>query len=250
MRYEDRLAIGTPEGLRVEMVLAGIGSRFVASVVDSIIKGAFLVLCLLLLALVGSKEGLHGTGTVVVIVLTIIAFFCALFVYDIVFEVWSGGRTPGKRVAGVRVLMDGGMPITLTASTIRNLLRLIDFLPISYLVGIISIAATKANKRLGDLAAGTIVVREPKRDDRVEEWNPPRWVAEESAGWDVSAITAEESATVASFIARREGLEAEARARVAGELARRLYPKVRGAPSNLQAEGFLERLLVAKRQRS
>lgn len=246
MQYEDRVAIGTPEGVEVVLVLAGLGSRFIAQLLDWLIKGAVLIALLVVLAVVSS----NGPAATALAIVMIITFFCALFVYDIVFEVWGGGRTPGKRATGLRVVLAGGAPVTLTASAIRNLMRLIDLLPTVYLVGMISILATRSNQRLGDLAAGTIVVRERRGSLPGEAWTPARWVVEEARGWDVSGITEDEAATVARFIERRAQLPAESRDRISVQLAARLYPKVRGAPTNLRAEAFLERLLAAKRRRS
>ena len=248
MRYEDRVRIGTPEGVPVELVLAGLGSRFLACLIDLLIKGGIFLLFLLLFWIVssGSNGGLSPT---VAAVMAILVAFALLFVYDVVFEVWGGGKTPGKRATGIRVVRDGGGPVNLTASLIRNLIRLIDYLPWAYLVGMISIVVSKANKRLGDMAAGTLVIRE-RREVPGTPWAPQSWVLRESREWDVSAVTAEEAATVAHFIERRSSLDAGARSQIAMQLAGRLYPKVRGAPANLNAEAFLERLLAAKRART
>ena len=83
--------------------------------------------------------------------------------YQVVFEVLGGGRTLGKRAAGLRVVTDGGAPVGLRASLIRNVMRLIEGLPLFYLPAMISVLATRNNQRLGDLAAGTLVVREPRQ---------------------------------------------------------------------------------------
>ena len=91
-----------------------------------------------------------------------VTFFSLLFVYPLAFELAAGGRTPGKRWSSLRVVCDNGSPVTFRASALRNLLRLVDMLPGLYLVGAIAIFATRSNQRLGDLAAGTIVVREPR----------------------------------------------------------------------------------------
>jgi uncharacterized RDD family membrane protein YckC len=79
--------------------------------------------------------------------------------YFVLFDMVSGGRSLGKLAAGLRVVRDGGLPITFRASAVRNLLRIVDYLPTSYLVGLISVVVSPEGKRLGDLAAGTLVVR-------------------------------------------------------------------------------------------
>jgi len=79
--------------------------------------------------------------------------------YFTFFELAMGGRSPGKRVMGLRVMRDGGLPLTLRESLVRNLLRAVDMLPANYLIGLVSIVMSKEGKRLGDIAAGTVVVR-------------------------------------------------------------------------------------------
>ena len=119
------------------------------------------------------------------------------------FEVLAGGRTPGKRWNGLRVVRTGGQPVGFVSSTIRNLLRVVDLLPGFYLVGIVSILVTKRNQRVGDLAAGTIVARAPRRRRARFEAPPPARPAAAAAAhsaWDVSAITAEELAAVRAFL--------------------------------------------------
>ena len=139
------------------------------------------------------------------------------------FEVRAGGRSPGKRALGLRVVMADGGAVGLRASSVRNLLRLIEGLPLSYVPAIVSILLTRNNQRLGDLAAGTVVAREPARA------GPSfRAAAERRAdlgGWDVSAVTPEELAAVRSFLDRRSDFAPAARR----ELARTLAERLRGA---------------------
>jgi hypothetical protein len=142
------------------------------------------------------------------------------------------------------------------SSAIRNILRLIDGLPTSYVPGMISILATKRNQRLGDLAAGTIVIHEdpvaaparrPAAAPAGGPWAPPAHPASPSwrpSGpvWDVSAVSAEELAAVRSFLERRWQLGFGARGQLALQLADALWPKVGGAPPGLSPEQFLEQL--------
>ena len=103
-----------------------------------------------------------------------IASFLLYFGYDVAFEVLGGGRTPGKRLAGLRVLRDDGRPVDLLSSCIRNVIRLVDGLPLLYLPAMVSILVTTNNQRLGDLAARTIVVRDPKATKNAEARSPRR----------------------------------------------------------------------------
>lgn len=254
MEYEDRLTIATPEGVELELTLAGLGSRFVAGLVDIVLKGVVIVA--LALTLVGADAlsgGLDvgGIGAALFFVLV----FLVWFGYDVLFEVLASGRTPGKRWNGLRVVRIGGHPVTFIPSAVRNIVRLVDMLPAAYLVGCVSVLVTAKNQRLGDLAAGTLVIRE-RLGSRPRKQQPHLAVPvsppspDDVAGWDVSGVTGEELAAVRRFLERRGELEHAARHDLAWELTDRLRPKVAGAPGELSAERFLERLAAAKAARS
>lgn len=247
--FDDRVTIATPEGVDLDMVLAGLGSRFAATLLDLVIQiGAIIAL--------GTALGLGGDGGYVA-ALYLVLIFLVLFAYDLVFETWNSGRTIGKLAAGTRVVRTGGQPVGFSTSAVRNLLRIVDFLPVFYTVGMISIVVTGRNQRLGDLAAGTYVVRERRRAAPVapvapvQGWVPPHTVDAPYMSWDVSTVTAEEVATVRRFLERRATLDPHARAELGWDLATRLRAKVagvddRGAPT---PELFLERLAAAKAAR-
>jgi uncharacterized RDD family membrane protein YckC len=244
MDFEDRLTITTPEGVELELQLAGLGSRFIAQIVDLIIKG----LAIALLWFVLSQAGLVGVAIVIP------ATALVMFAYDVVFETFSNGRTPGKRAARLRVVRAGGEAVDFMSSAIRNALRLVDGLPTSYVPGIISILATKRNQRLGDLAAGTIVIHEEPigapSAAAATPWAQPAWgqpappppPPPPGGVWDVSSVAAEELAAVRSFLERRWTLDPSARGQLALQLADALWPKVAGAPPGLPPEVFLEQL--------
>jgi uncharacterized RDD family membrane protein YckC len=247
VHYEDRITIPTPEGVSLVMTLAGLGSRTIAGLVDLVLKG--LLVGLLLFALLG------GLGLDAIAVIGPAAAL-AVLVYDVLFETLAAGRTPGKRGSGLRVVRSSGRPVDLTASMIRNVLRLIE-LPLFYAPAIVSIAVTKRNQRIGDLAADTVVIRDRRGIDR----EPARFDAAPStaaaavaghaalgARWDVSAVAAEDIATVRAFLERRHGLAREPRARLAASLDGALRPRVGGADVS-DPERFLEILYDAKRAR-
>jgi uncharacterized RDD family membrane protein YckC len=257
MQYEDKVTIPTPEGVEVEMTLAGIGSRFIAQVIDSLIKFAITMALIIALfgfaGLTGDLEA-EGDATLVGVALLIVAVFLLNFGYDVLFETLASGRTPGKRWTGLRVVKAGGGPVGFMSSTVRNLMRIIDILPGAYGVGLISIIVTKLNQRVGDIAAGTLVVRE--RRHTVPTAAPiaaftavPPSPVEDLGTWDVSAVTQEELVTIRRFLERRHELTPAARANLAADLANRIRQKVAGAPV-LTAEGFLEQVSLAKAQRS
>ncbi|HEV7888734.1 MAG TPA: RDD family protein [Acidimicrobiales bacterium] len=250
MLYEDRMAVATPEGVTLEFTLAGVGSRFVAALIDVCLQGAVAVAVLLLTAAL--SDALGGW----VIALAAVAVFVVVFGYDVAFETWASGRTLGKRWTGLRVVKTSGAPITFVTSAVRNLLRLVDILPTAYLVGIVAILATPKNQRLGDLAAGTIVVRERTgraampADGSWTGWSASARPPEGLDTWDVSAVTAEEVAAVRQFLARRASLPPDTRTRLARDMASRLRPKVVGPGEAIGPETFLEAVVTAKAQRA
>lgn len=262
MLYEDRMAVATPEGVTLELSLAGVGSRFIAASIDGMIELA-LIACSYIAARVLSDE------SQVFIALFFVFSFVVFFGYDIAWETLASGRTPGKRVAGLRVVKTSGAPVTFMSSAVRNLMRLIDILPSMYLIGIVSVLASSRNQRLGDLAAGTIVVREhrergPRRRGKRAGtpgaatdwtgWTPSAAVSLRveqlgAASWDVSTVTPAEVAAVRQFLTRRNSLTGPSRTRVAHEMATRLRPKVVGPEEGIGDELFLEALVVAKTER-
>jgi uncharacterized RDD family membrane protein YckC len=252
VEYADRVAIATPEGVELEVELGGLGSRFLAQMIDWVLKALVLGALAIVLYAIGG-----GVATAVFLVLV----FLIWFGYDVLFEVLAGGRTPGKRLCGLRVVRAGGQPIGFVASSVRNLLRLVDGPLTLYMGGIVSVVVSKRNQRLGDMAADTLVVREPPAPQDSPVWErqsasapPAPWTAGGATNgsgdpWDVSAISQEELAAVRQFLERRWTLEDQARRHLAWQLAEGLRPKVAGAPPELQGENLLERLAAAKAAR-
>jgi uncharacterized RDD family membrane protein YckC len=263
VEYEERYATGTPEGVRIELLLAGAGSRAIALLVDlAIIYSASFALSLI--------AGVVSPGGGVLIAVLIIAAFLLTYGYFVAFEVLGDGRTVGKRVVGLRVVNMQGGAVGLRRSLIRNLLRLVDQLPGAYIVGLVAIVASRHNQRLGDLAAGTLVVRyrpeglSPAYRSAQPDWtghtawpgqpaSTSAWSGQPGAhatyGWDVSAVTIDELAIVRQFLWRANQLPPPARASIAADLASRMRPKVAGAPAEGDPEWFLYQLSVEKLSR-
>jgi uncharacterized RDD family membrane protein YckC len=161
----EMLVVETPEHLELRLPLAGLGPRFLAYLIDSLIVGAgVVVLCLIMLAVgFALAEWVGSLGESAIVVLLIIAIVLVLLspiIYYIVFESLWNGQTPGKRITGIRVVMRGGVPLTFRAVMYRNLMRMIDSLPTQFFAGIVSFFATRFQQRLGDLVADTVVIRE------------------------------------------------------------------------------------------
>lgn len=243
MEYADRIEIVTPEGVDLELGLAGLGARYAAGLVDVAIK---LVTILALAVL------LFEVGGGVSAALFSIASFAIWFFYDVLFEVLAGGRTPGKRLNGLRVIRASGAPIGFLASMIRNLVRIVDGPGTAYLAGAVSIIVSRRNQRLGDLAAATIVVRDSPAPLSRRERRARAGAAPPPPGdlqWDTSQVTPEELALIRQFLERRHGLDLAARNRLARMIATGLWPRVAGAPESIPPEPFLEGLAAVKSAR-
>jgi uncharacterized RDD family membrane protein YckC len=157
----DQLNIDTPELVSIEMPLAGIGSRFIALLVDYLIWGAGLILLGILAALLlPALNAFNNISAQWAEAIVIFILFLLNWGYFTLFEAFWNGRTPGKRVAKIRVIQRSGRSIGLLESMARNLVRYVDQFPFFYGVGVITMFVTKQHQRLGDLAAGTLVVRD------------------------------------------------------------------------------------------
>jgi uncharacterized RDD family membrane protein YckC len=160
-REWDQLSIETPELVAIDMYVAGIGSRFVALLVDYLIWLATLLTLIFLISLLDpSLSHFARLGRKWATALFILIPFLMYWGYFTLFEAFWNGRTPGKRVVKIRVIQCSGRGIGLFESMTRNFLRIVDQFPLVYAVGVISILLTRQNQRLGDLAAGTLVVHE------------------------------------------------------------------------------------------
>jgi uncharacterized RDD family membrane protein YckC len=172
----DRIhTVRTPEMVEFSFRLAGLGARFLAWLVDCFIILVILIALVSLVMLLSTLLGVVGLGGLVP-AFTVIGFFVVMEGYFIFFEWRWSGRTPGKKVMDLRVIQDGGVKVTVWSVFVRNLFRAVDGFPL-YLVGGIAALLSEQNKRLGDLVAGTVVVREereriPKELDlRSERYN-------------------------------------------------------------------------------
>lgn len=165
--------------------VAGIGSRFVAALIDSllIMIGLFLSGMFMFLILV-SIEAANGTGRAnrewlsgLVMAIMVILQFCLIWGYYIAFEIIWNGATPGKRAAGIRVVRTDGQPVGAVEVVVRNLVRIVDFLPSAYGIGVVTMFCSRQSRRLGDLAAGTLVIKE-RTDIRLATLSPARDTSE------------------------------------------------------------------------
>jgi uncharacterized RDD family membrane protein YckC len=190
-----------PEGVRLEFRLAGPVVRAAAWAIDAAIRAALYLLVVIVFAFMG------GVGAA----LMLISIFLIEWFYPVFFEIRTGA-TPGKKAMGILVIQDTGIPVTPAASVIRNFLRIADFLPALYATGLISMMCNREFKRLGDLAAGTLVVY---RDDKRERVSPPSDKVEKPP----LELSEEEQLTLLAFSERAEALSTERREELAGLLS-------------------------------
>ncbi len=178
MSLDETLNIATPENVSFDYDIAGIGSRFIANLLDTmIILILQFVTNLLLILILSSSNIIASAGTINdlstlnpwVIALVGLVSFLFLWGYYIFFEMIWNGQTPGKRAVHLRVIRADGTPITLTELIVRNLVRLVDFLPAFYGIGTLAVFINRQTRRLGDLAAGTLVVREKNQQVTLKE---------------------------------------------------------------------------------
>ncbi len=161
--YHDQLSIDTPEQVELSYSVAGIGSRFVALLLDTLIIVAMYVALGIVFVLAASVTGGRDSSGALglwFIAALLLVYFVINWGYFALCEAYWQGQTPGKRVMKLRVIKDSGRQITLFEALARNLLRFVDYLPGFYLVGVITMLCNKRNKRLGDMVAGTLVVHE------------------------------------------------------------------------------------------
>ena len=155
------LSVDTPELVTLDFPLAGIGSRFIAIVIDSLLQAAIILTMIFgAMLFLPSLLKFGAASAKWFIAMTILIPFLLQWGYFTLFEAFWNGQTPGKRVAKIRVIQQSGRAVTLFESLARNLVRIIDFLPTTYITGVISIFITSRNQRLGDLVASTLVVHE------------------------------------------------------------------------------------------
>ncbi len=229
----------TPERVSLQYDIAGIGSRGAAALVDTAIQALALSVVLIGLAAAFAatqRSAGFSTGSGALLIgLFALAVFLVTAGYFMLFEILWSGQTPGKRLVGVRVIRENGYPIRPVDAVIRNLVRIVDWLPGVYGVGVLTMLLNKRSRRLGDFASGTIVVREGARGTgapaRTADLTEPRGYA----------LSNSDATLVRDFLLRRGGMRPRARAELAQRLAASVAQRY-GLPLESDPEAFLEAL--------
>lgn len=245
---DDLYTVDTPENIEFSYDVAGIGSRFLAALIDSfIIILVQIILGIVLVVLYQATD--DGTARSILLAVGSILSFLFLWGYYLLFELISNGQSPGKRAIGLRVVRVGGRPITFVASAIRNLVRLVDFLPGFYGIGVVVMFADGRSRRLGDLAAGTLVVKEqqvvtlaslttPVHSASLPPVGPSEQLPAPSLA-NVHLLTGQDFALVEEFLQRRASLGGESRARLGAQIAQGIRTRL-GIADTGAVEPFLE----------
>lgn len=254
----EQLSIETPELVEIEVPLAGIGSRFIAVLVDTLLWAAGLfVLGLVFWIIVPAVRAFSQLSYQWVVAIVTLTLFLLNWGYFTLFEAFANGRTPGKRVARIRVIQRSGRPIGLFESMARNLIRFVDQFPGVYVVGVIAVFATREHQRLGDLAAGTLVVRD--REQESTPWvdvgarsltaqiftapgqapEPHMFVALPSSG--IAKLSSADLEVLEGFFSRRLDMSLATRHALASRIAAAIQAKSGlEAPPGISVETFLE----------
>ncbi len=268
---DDYLSIATPENVAFGYEVAGIGSRFLAAVVDTLIILALILLVELTLSLIAAsffRDQLLSDSPALVWMAAIFGLiaFALFWGYYIFFEMLWNGQSPGKRWVGLRVIRTDGTPITLAESIVRNLVRLVDFLPAYYGVGVVTMFVNGQSRRLGDLAAGTLVVRDrvavtleslaarpappaPALPSAADPASPSP--TSPATGWPVERLTSHDLEMAEDFLRRRAQLSN--RAALAQRIVQALLKQMNVLPGPMderQAESTIAEIVQASRKRS
>ena len=243
--------VETPELVVLSYTIAGLGSRLGAALIDLAIS-ALLFIAVILSAALLSPRTLFRAGaraeptTAWVLAVLVIMQFSILWGYYLLFEGLRDGQTPGKRIFRLRAVRDGGYSVGFAASAVRNLMRIVDLQPaFTYVVGITSIAFSKSGKRLGDIVAGTIVVRESLVRQPVVAKRPPRET--QAAAPPSTQLTDPEFQLLERWAARRNEIDPERRRQLTAQVAARLqhaFP----AGGDSAASARLARLYTSERE--
>jgi uncharacterized RDD family membrane protein YckC len=262
---EETLIIETPERVQLEFALASIGNRFLACMVDHLIQIFAVVLVLVAVGSILSLGSSTPSASTIekeaadlpkwVIAIMIIVIFLLFTSYFAFFEWLWNGQTPGKKLLRLRVIREDGRPITLWETIARNLLRLFDIMPLPfYSIGFITVFLSSRDQRIGDLFAGTVVVRErideaPTFDDVFA--NPTadsafrRLQVQTSFTADLSVLAEKEIEVVETFLRRRWDLPEKQRLWMAWRVAIPIMFKLKPTydAATFTYEGFLEELI-------
>jgi len=242
----DKHTIDTPEQLQLEFAVAGVGSRFLALALDTLIQfGVGLVVFIAGVVFLTTTGFAGGPRAPIWVVGGMLLFlFIVNFGYFAFFEVLWNGQTPGKRKVGIRVVKDSGRPLSTPETIGRNLMRIVDSLPGFYAIGLICALTNSRSQRLGDLVVGSLVVRETREGAAMPVWQSS---AEPVRSFEGSSLTLDQLRVIEAFLARRSELNEDVRRRVAHEVWQKVHPEGMALGVGVSYESALEELARVRR---
>lgn len=251
----DQLRIDTPEQIALELPLAGIGSRFLALAIDTLIQSIFYLItaAIFIFSFAVGSSLLTFLPRLLGPAMAIFILFAIYWGYFAFFETIWKGQTPGKRYAGIRVIKDSGRPINAFEAIGRNLMRAVDGLPGVYGVGVVCMMCNQQSRRLGDFVAGTVVVHENPTEAVRPSWNTTGHAASEQTSSipALTKITPEELVLIETYLHRRWDLDKYVRMNTAIQIADRIKAKTGMQPQPHQhVDDFLEEAAKKIRDRS
>jgi len=266
----DQLTIDTPEQVSIRFPVAGVGSRFLAILADTalqVIAYGLLILVFVLIATSAPKTAAGAfthAGEKWLVAGLILFHFAMYWGYFTLFETFWNGQTPGKKLCKIRVIQQSGRQITFFEAMTRNLLRIVDLFPGFYLVGVITMLSNRQHQRLGDLAAGTLVIHERPSNEPIWGGHGPRTITagafepsvpEPSFSLPafnqlddltlpadaVACLTPDDLSVIDRFFSRILDMDLDTRARIAARLAAQMSEKM-GLPlaPDAKPERYLE----------
>lgn len=249
---QEQVTVKTPEYVSLNFKLAGLGSRAGAMIIDQLILTVINILIIVGLVFTMQSDAMVATGSTLPLVIAIILIFVIYWGYFFAWEFFFGGRTPGKKLLGIRVIQENGHSITLLSSMLRNLLRIIDMLPTAYFVGMVMVFFHSSHKRLGDLVAGTIVVHERggKKDKKSDSFNKEireRGLTKESLSlddWALRSLGMKEWKLLQTYRERVFQVDDTERVVLTRKLAAALFPKIGLDQENMPYREMEDTLLV------
>jgi len=263
----DQLTIDTPEQVSLRFPVAGIGSRFLAVLADTLLQLVVYVAIVLVFVLLVSSApkttagALSRSGEKWLVALLILIHFVMYWGYFTLFETLKNGQTPGKMFFKLRVIQDSGRQITFFEAMTRNLIRVVDLLPGFYLTGVITMLCNRQHKRLGDLAAGTLVVHERKTEEPIWGGSGPRTITAATFAPSpaetllqnqlapelilpadaVARLSVEDLSVIDRFFARILDMDLATRANIAARLSVQMTAKMgMEMPADVKPERILE----------
>lgn len=248
----DHLSVETPEQININFQKAGIGSRFYAALIDTAVLTLIMFVGAYVNAtLIQDLRGIFGNWLGAISGIIVFAIFWG---YYMVFEIVTNGQSPGKRILGLRVIKDGGYPISFADSAIRNLVRIVDFLPFGYGIGLTAMLINGNWKRLGDLAAGTLVVKTSRKKLEITDIDSGESIRSINISpqgfqyddWiQLNMVTDAELSMIREYLSRRSTLSVPRRIELAQTIGRPIVEKM-GGDSSTRYEKFLEEVYALK----